>query len=61
VEFNKIAILEKFGFGSKQASSFSMINQNPFGAGNGDFLLDDDPQLFEVQQCMSRLMRQTLL
>ena len=41
VEFNKIAILEKFGFGVKQPSTFGFSNQNPFIS--DEFPYEDEP------------------
>ena len=47
IEFNKIDVLEKYGFTNTTANQGDMF--------------DDEQQLAEVQSCMTRLMRQTLI
>ena len=50
IEFNKIAILEKQGY-----STYSVSHHG------GHIMIEDEQQINEVQQCMTRLMRQTVI
>lgn len=50
IEFNKIAILEKHGYSTATLSHHG-----------GHIMIEDEQQITEVQQCMTRLMRQTVI